>query len=61
MYRRAKMTATFGGRWSSPDEQADVVTYLLGPRSSYVSGVNLIVDGGWHAAMETTNPELRQY
>jgi NAD(P)-dependent dehydrogenase (short-subunit alcohol dehydrogenase family) len=61
MYRRAKMTATFGGRWSSPDEQADVVTFLLGPRASYVSGVNLIVDGGWYAAMQTTNPELRQY
>jgi NAD(P)-dependent dehydrogenase (short-subunit alcohol dehydrogenase family) len=61
MYRRAKMTATFGGRWSSPDEQADVVTWLLGPRSSYVSGVNLIVDGGWYAAMQTTNPELRQF
>jgi NAD(P)-dependent dehydrogenase (short-subunit alcohol dehydrogenase family) len=61
MYARAKMTATFGGRWSSPDEQADVVTFLLGPRSSYVSGVNLIVDGGWFAAMQTTSPELRQY
>jgi NAD(P)-dependent dehydrogenase (short-subunit alcohol dehydrogenase family) len=61
MYERAKMTSTFGGRWSSPDEQADVVTFLLGPRSSYVSGVNLVVDGGWFAAMETTNPELRQF
>jgi NAD(P)-dependent dehydrogenase (short-subunit alcohol dehydrogenase family) len=61
MYRRAKMTATFGGRWSSPDEQADVVTYLLGPRSSYVSGVNLVVDGGWYAATQTTDPDLRQY
>ena len=61
MYRRAKMTATFGGRWSSADEQADVVTFLLGPRASYVSGVNLVVDGGWLAALQTTNPELRQY
>jgi NAD(P)-dependent dehydrogenase (short-subunit alcohol dehydrogenase family) len=61
MYRRANMTATFGGRWSSPDEQADVVTFLLGPRSTYVSGVNLLVDGGWYAAMQTTNPELRQF
>ncbi len=61
MYARAKMTSTFGGRWSSPDEQADVVVFLLGPRASYVSGVNLVVDGGWHAAMQTTNPELAQH
>jgi NAD(P)-dependent dehydrogenase (short-subunit alcohol dehydrogenase family) len=61
MYARAKMASTFGGRWSSPDEQADVVVWLLGPRSSYVSGVNLIVDGGWYAAMQTTNPEVRLY
>lgn len=61
MYARAKMTSTFGGRWSSPDEQADVVLFLLGPRASYVSGVNLVVDGGWYAAMQTTNPELAQH
>ncbi|MCU1457397.1 MAG: short-chain dehydrogenase/reductase [Actinomycetia bacterium] len=61
MYERAKMTSTFGGRWSSPDEQADVVLFLLGPRSTYVSGVNLLVDGGWYAAMQTTSPELTQH
>ncbi len=61
MYARAKMTSTFGGRWSSPDEQADVITFLLGPRSTYVSGVNLLVDGGWHAALQTTSPELAQH
>ncbi len=60
MYEGAKMTATWGGRWSSADEQADAVTFLLGPRSTYVSGQNLMVDGGWYAAMQTTSPELRQ-
>lgn len=60
MYARAKMTATWG-RWSSADEQADAIVYLLGPRSSYVSGQNLLVDGGWHAAMRETDPDLRQY
>ncbi len=60
MYAGAKMTATWGGRWSSADEQADVVTFLMGPRSSYVSGQNLLVDGGWYAALQTTSPELRQ-
>jgi 3-oxoacyl-[acyl-carrier protein] reductase len=61
MYAGAKMTATWGGRWSSADEQADVITFLLGPRSTYVSGQNLMVDGGWYAALKTTSPELRQH
>ena len=60
MYARAKMTATWG-RWSSADEQADVIVFLLGPRSTYVSGVNLVVDGGWWAAAQTTDPALRQF
>src|SRR3954454_19789729 len=57
MYARANMTATWG-RWSSADEQADVIVFLLGPRSTYVSGVNLVVDGGWWAAALTTDPAL---
>jgi NAD(P)-dependent dehydrogenase (short-subunit alcohol dehydrogenase family) len=61
MYRGAKMTSTWGGRWSSADEQADAVLFLLGPRSTYVSGQNLLVDGGWWAAAQTTSPELRQF
>ena len=60
MYARAHMTATWG-RWSSADEQADVIVFLLGPRSSYVSGVNLVVDGGWWAAAQTTDPALHQF
>jgi NAD(P)-dependent dehydrogenase (short-subunit alcohol dehydrogenase family) len=60
MYARARMTATWG-RWSTPDEQADAIVFLLGPRSTYVSGVNLVVDGGWWAAAQTTDPGLRQF
>src|SRR5262249_18621912 len=60
MYARANMTATWG-RWSSADEQADVIMFLLGPRSTYVSGVNLVVDGGWWAAAQTIDPALRQF
>jgi len=34
------------GRGAAPSEIADAVDYLLGPRSSYVTGSVLAVDGG---------------
>jgi 3-oxoacyl-[acyl-carrier protein] reductase len=33
-------------RYGSPDEVADVVCFLAGERSSYVTGVNLEINGG---------------
>lgn len=33
-------------RLGSPEEIADVVTFLLSPRASWVNGANLVVDGG---------------
>lgn len=41
------------GRWSSADEQADAILFLLGPRSTYITGQNLVVDGGWQAVTGT--------
>jgi 3-oxoacyl-[acyl-carrier protein] reductase len=35
------------GRMAQPAEVADVCVFLLGDRSSYVTGVTLDVDGGW--------------
>ncbi len=37
------------GRMAQPSEAADVVAYLAGPRSSYITGSNIMVDGGLHA------------
>jgi len=34
------------GRLGRPEEFADVVTFLCSERASYVSGVNVVVDGG---------------
>jgi NAD(P)-dependent dehydrogenase (short-subunit alcohol dehydrogenase family) len=35
------------GRLAQPSEIADVVAFLAGPRSSYVTGQCIVVDGGW--------------
>jgi NAD(P)-dependent dehydrogenase (short-subunit alcohol dehydrogenase family) len=33
--------------WSMPEEQAAVVSFLLSAESSHVTGVNIMVDGGF--------------
>lgn len=39
------------GRSTTPDEVADVVTFLLSPQSGFICGVILPVDGGTEAAL----------
>lgn len=34
------------GRFGHPEEFADIVTFLCSERASYVTGINLLVDGG---------------
>lgn len=36
-------------RYGKSDEIADFVAYVAGPGSSYITGANLAVDGGWTA------------
>ncbi|MFC0112444.1 SDR family NAD(P)-dependent oxidoreductase [Kibdelosporangium aridum] len=36
-------------RYAEPEEVADAVAFLAGPGATYVSGVEIPVDGGWNA------------
>ena len=37
------------GRWGEADEVASAIHFLAGEESSYITGAELFVDGGWMA------------
>ena len=37
------------GRMATEADVADAIVYLLSPESKYITGHNLVVDGGWTA------------
>jgi meso-butanediol dehydrogenase / (S,S)-butanediol dehydrogenase / diacetyl reductase len=39
------------GRFGRPEEVARAALFLAGPEASYVTGANLMVDGGWSAVL----------
>jgi NAD(P)-dependent dehydrogenase (short-subunit alcohol dehydrogenase family) len=49
------------GRFGTPEEIADVVTFLASDRSRYVTGQTVYVDGGWTAQLYTADYEDLQY
>lgn len=50
---RAMVEASNAGRLGTPTDIAAAAEYLLGPASSFVSGTDLLVDGGVTAAFAT--------
>ncbi|WWD16641.1 hypothetical protein CI109_101071 [Kwoniella shandongensis] len=47
--RKEVEDATFVGRLSTPDEQASPTVFFLSDQASYITGSELIVDGGYSA------------
>jgi len=46
---RSLVSRTPMGRWGKPDEVAYGVLYLASDESSFVTGAELVIDGGWSA------------
>ncbi|MCJ7711999.1 MAG: SDR family oxidoreductase [Chloroflexi bacterium] len=44
------------GRVGTPDDIADAAAFLLGPTASFITGADLLVDGGVVAAIRTMQP-----
>ncbi|PYC87341.1 short-chain dehydrogenase [Streptomyces tateyamensis] len=41
------------GRFGTPDEVADAAAFLLGPQAGFITGADLLMDGGVTAALRT--------
>jgi NAD(P)-dependent dehydrogenase (short-subunit alcohol dehydrogenase family) len=46
--KRVDMTKyPLGGRYAEPIEVANLILFLLGDESSFITGQNLVIDGGY--------------
>jgi NAD(P)-dependent dehydrogenase (short-subunit alcohol dehydrogenase family) len=53
---QARRKHTLLGRWGQSEDVANAVAFLCDPASSYITGINLPVDGGWMACGLIENP-----
>lgn len=52
-FMRAMISASGTGRLGTPDDIAAATAFLLGPESSFITGTDLLVDGGVVAALRS--------
>jgi NAD(P)-dependent dehydrogenase (short-subunit alcohol dehydrogenase family) len=53
---RAMIAMSGTGRMGTPDEIAAATAFLLGPDATFITGADLLVDGGVIAALKAGNP-----
>jgi NAD(P)-dependent dehydrogenase (short-subunit alcohol dehydrogenase family) len=53
---RAMIAMSGTGRQGTPDDIASATAFLLGPDASFITGTDLLVDGGVIAAVKAGNP-----
>jgi NAD(P)-dependent dehydrogenase (short-subunit alcohol dehydrogenase family) len=53
---RAMIAASATGRLGTPDDIASATAFLLGPDASFITGIDLLVDGGVIAAIKAGSP-----
>jgi NAD(P)-dependent dehydrogenase (short-subunit alcohol dehydrogenase family) len=55
---RAMVAASRTGRMGTPDDIADAAALLLGPDSTFITGTDLLVEGGTIAAIRAEALQL---
>ena len=45
--RKSRSDSTSLGRWGNPDDLAGISVFLSSESSSYITGQDIYVDGGW--------------
>jgi NAD(P)-dependent dehydrogenase (short-subunit alcohol dehydrogenase family) len=53
---RAMIAASATGRLGTPEDIASATAFLLGPDASFITGTDLLVDGGVIAAIKAGSP-----